>query len=205
MIQQVRIGKAARFLGVCTKTIRRWDRAGKIQCTRTIGGHRRITLIEIERIKGQIKPVKGLSRTSAIYSRVSSHEQKQKGDLHRQLQVALNHCHEQKEKKQPLIFTDVASGLNTKRRGLKKLCQAIEEGTIDRVIVTYPDRLTRFGFKYLEQYFQSHGTEITVINDTRAQSMEEELVKDLIAIITSFSGRIHGLRSHRNKRGIRKG
>ena len=108
----------------------------------------------------------------------------------------------QNEEREPWIFTDVASGLNTKHRGLKKLCQAIEERRIDRVIVTYPDRLTRFGFKYLEQYFQSHETEISVINDTVVQSMEEELVKDLIVIVTSFSGRIHGLRSHRNKKSI---
>lgn len=124
--------------------------------------------------------------------------------MQRQLQVALNYCQERNEKREPWSFNDVASGLNTKSRGFKKLCQAIEEGRIDRVVVTYPDRWPRFGFKYLEQYFQSHGMEIVVINDTPVQSMEEELVKDLIAIVTSFLGRIHGLRSHRNKRGSLK-
>ena len=63
------------------------------------------------------------------------------------------------------------------------------------MVLTYPDRLTRFGFQYLERYFNSFNTSIQVIHQKANQTLEEELVQDLIAIITSFSGRIHGLRS----------
>ncbi len=100
----------------------------------------------------------------------------------------------------PLIFRDIASGLNTKRTGLQKMCRLIGEGTVNRVIVAYKDRLTRFGFNYLKRYFSSHGASITIINRTEAKGVQNELVQDLIAIITSFSGRVHDMRS----RGKRK-
>ena len=63
------------------------------------------------------------------------------------------------------------------------------------MILTYPDRLTRFGFQYLERYFASFNTSIQIIHQKANQTPEEELVQDLISIVTSFSGRIHGLRS----------
>jgi predicted site-specific integrase-resolvase len=71
------------------------------------------------------------------------------------------------------------------------------------VIITYKDRLTRFGYNYLARYFVSHGTEITVIEKSKECTIEEELVQDLIAIVTSFSGRVHDLRS-RNARTKKK-
>jgi len=144
----LRIGQAATLLQVSTKSIRRWDKAGKICCFRTPGGHRRITLIEIERIKsGQDMPK--ISLQPAIYARVSSHEQKRKGDLQRQIETSQQYC-ESQGFKTPQVFQDTGSGLNTKRRGFSKLCQAIEQGKVNHVVLTYPDRLTRFGFLYLE-------------------------------------------------------
>ena len=201
----LRISEAANLLGVSTKTIRRWDSAGKVHCFRTLGNHRRFTLVEIIRIKtGQEKVEK--EEKTAIYARVSSHDQKKKGDLQRQIHVVQEHYSSQGIEK-PQIFHDVGSGLNTKRRGFLRLCQGIEKGEINRVILTYPDRLTRFGFKYLERYFSSHGTIIQVLHQQSKQSIEEELVQDLISIVTSFSGRVHGLRSakarkRRNKTNV---
>jgi len=87
------------------------------------------------------------------------------------------------------VVKDVGSGLNAKRPGLKKLCKLIESGKVEKVVLSYPDRLTRFGFAYLTRYFESHGTSIEVMNEKTNISMQEELVQDLIAIITSFSGR----------------
>lgn len=72
------------------------------------------------------------------------------------------------------------------------------------MVLTYPDRLTRFGFRYLEHYFASHGAIIEIINQSTDSSLEQELVQDLIAIITSFSGRVHGLRSARARKQRQK-
>ena len=194
----LRIGQAAKILCVSTKSIRRWDKAGKIHCFRTPGGHRRIALIEIKRIKsGQLAQTKAVQ--PAIYARVSSHEQKQKGDLQRQIDLAQQYCKSLGFTSAP-VFKDIGSGLNTKRRGFLKLCRQIESGNINHVVLTYPDRLTRFGFQYLEHYFASHGASIEIINQSTDSSLEQELVQDLISIVTSFSGRVHGLRSARARK-----
>jgi len=196
---------AAEMIGVSIKTVQRWDASGKISCTRTAGGHRRVSLVEIQRITGESHARDGDGEieapgepTTAVYCRVSSHEQKTKGDLDRQVQVAVKHCTETGFGK-PRVYADVGSGLNANRGGLKQSCKAIERGLIHRVVVTYKDRLTRFGFGYLDRYFKSHGTSITVLRQPATRSMHEELVDDLVAIVTSFSGRVHGMRRRRKR------
>jgi putative resolvase len=198
MIYYLRISEAAQRLGVCPKTIRRWDATGKIHCIRTVGGHRRISILEIARLTQQGHGQPKANREVAIYGRVSSHEQKKKGDLARQVAAAKTYCCQQGYGT-PRVFQDIASGLNTKRKGLTRLCQLIEQGIIDRVVLTYPDRLTRFGLDYLRHYFRSHGTAIEILNTPKTSSIEAELVQDMIALITSFSGRVHGLRGQKKR------
>jgi predicted site-specific integrase-resolvase len=115
--------------------------------------------------------------------------------LDRQVRVATAHC-EANGFGTPLVFTDVGSGLCTNRAGLARLSIAIERGLVGIVVVTFEDRLTRFGFDYLRRYFASHGASIIVAKQAPSRTMHEELVDDLIAIVTSFSGRVHGLRGH---------
>ncbi len=198
MIYYLRIAEAAQRLGVCPKTIRRWDVTGKIHCIRTVGGHRRISILEIARLTQQGHDQPKTNREVAVYGRVSSHDQKKKEDLARQVAAAKTYCH-QHGYGTPRVFQDIASGLNTKRKGLAKLCQLIEQGTIDRGVLTYPDRLTRFGLDYLQHYFRSHGTAIEILNTPKTSSIEDELVQDMIALITSFSERVHGLRGQKNR------
>lgn len=201
MTSCVRIGIAASMMGVCTRTIRRWDAAGKIACTRTPGGHRRVSLAIIE---GQQFCETGLEGEevrgrAAVYCRVSSHEQKAKGDLDRQVATAMRHC-VKAGLGTPLVFTDVGSGLNATRPGLARLCKQVEAGQVRTVVVSFKDRLTRFGFEYLRRYFGRHGASIIIARQAATHSMQDELVEDLIAIITSFSGRVHGMRGTHGKR-----
>lgn len=195
----LRVSQAAKVLGVCVKTIHRWDISNKIQCYRTPGGHRRIAITEIRRLQNK-NLIQKYSKGIAIYGRVSSHDQKKKGDLQRQIDKALQAAQLTTQAQTPIyIFHDVASGLNTKRKGLNKLFRSAEQGSIDKIIVTYPDRLTRFGFDYLQRYFASYGVSIKILEQKASQSVYDELVQDVIAIITSFSGRIHGLRNRKRK------
>ena len=115
----LRIGEAANLIGVSTKTIRRWDKDGKISCFRTIGNHRRIRFIEIQRIISG-KEIPEIEARAAVYARVSSHEQKHKGDLKRQIDSVLVFC-VQNEYKSPVVFQNIGSGLNTKHKGFLKL------------------------------------------------------------------------------------
>ena len=158
------ISGTSSLLGVCSTTIRRWDRAGKIRCIRTIGNHRRIHIDEIRRIiAGKKRIYRKRRRLSVTYARVSSHEQKTKGDLRRQQERLRKHS----GKRDLIELSDVASGLNTRRRGLLKLMKLLKKGKVSEVLVTYRDRLTRFGFEYLENYFSSFGVKITVLSARR--------------------------------------
>lgn len=186
-----RTGEVAKKLGVSTMTVRRWIKAGKIKAYQ-IGKEFRIPESEVLRLlEGKI-PDKVV-----IYARVSSREEKE--DLERQVEYLKNYC-SSKGYQVAKILTDISSGLNENRRGLKKLFKLVESGEITKVIITYKDRLTRFGFRYLEQYFNSHGVEIEVIFDDEEKTPEKELVKDLLTIVTSFAGKLYGMRSHRKKR-----
>jgi putative resolvase len=194
------ISEAALLLGVHPATIRRWDKGGKIKCIRTVGNHRRISKEEIERvIKGKKRKYTKKKRGVISYTRVSSHDQKKKGDLKRQQEVVNDYCLKNK-KETSYELSDVASGLNTKRKGIKKLFKLVAKGKVSEVVITYKDRLTRFGYEYLEEYFSQFGVKITILSKKTEQSIQQEMIDDLIAIVTSFSGRIHSQRAHKNKK-----
>jgi len=100
------------------------------------------------------------------------------------------------------VLTDVASGLNEKRRDLKKLFKYVINGKVDVVVISYKDRLTRFGFRYLEEFFNSHGVRIEVVFGEEPKDLQQELIEDLITIVTSFAGRLYGMRSHKKKKVV---
>lgn len=102
-------------------------------------------------------------------------------------------------------ITDVASGLSDKRVGLLRLMEMARQGKVTDIAVTHKDRLTRFGFGYLESFFSGYGVAIHVVDgEDDKKSLQEELVDDLISIVTSFSGRLYGLRSHSKARDLVK-
>ena len=188
--------EAKELLGVSTKTIQNWDKAGTIKVVRTPGGRRRIPLSEVERIRGG--STSSQKKKIAIYARVSSNEQKQKGDLERQISFVKENV----DKEFLIVDTlsDVGSGLNDKRKGLHKLMKMAKENEITDIAIRYKDRLTRFGYGYLEEYFNSYGVTIHVLDqEEEVKTAQEELADDLISIITSFSGKLYGLRSKKHK------
>jgi len=184
--------EACQLLGISLKTLQNWDRDGKIHILRSPSDRRLIPMSEIYRIKGQKE-----SRRTVLYARVSSYDQKHKGDLDRQIATLALHASETSSYK---VITDVGSGLNDKRKGLMTMMDMAKSQSIDLIIVTYKDRLTRFGYNYLEKYFNAFDVEIIVLNDTKAdKSPKEEMVDDLMSIIASFSGKLYGLRSRKHK------
>lgn len=195
------VNEACRLLGITAWTLRRWDKLGKIRVVRTVGGRRRVPESEIKRLLGL--KVTEPSGKVAIYARVSSSDQKD--DLQRQRDRLLNYA-KRREYEVVEVLTDVASGLNEKRRGLAKAFKLAEKGKIGRLIVEHKDRLARFGFNYLKRFFNSYGVAVEVTDQAHA-SPQRELVEDMLAIVTSFAGRLYGQRSHRARRvveGVRK-
>ena len=128
------------------------------------------------------------------YARVSSPGQKK--DLALQKEALRAYCLEHGIKVDQWI-EDIGSALNYKRKGFNRVIEHIELGQVARLIIGYEDRFVRFGYDWFEQFCQRHGTQITVVNG-ETFSPEEELVRDLIAIVTVFSARLYGLRSHKN-------
>lgn len=200
------IGIAAMLLGVCIKTLRRWDANNTIRCYRTQGGYRRFPVQEIKKLlrhrEGRTKTRRRETTSSskcAIYGRVSSHKQYKRGDLERQLEVLRAHARNNNREIYK-VYKDIGSGLNTKRKGLWRLLRDAKKDKFSLVLVTYKDRLTRFGYNYLKQYLSEFNLQVKYLNKLDEKSPESEMVEDLVAIIHSFSGRLYGLRSAKNKK-----
>lgn len=201
MNKLIAIKEAANLLGVDQKTLRRWESNGKISSQKTVGGHRRYLLSDIEEMQG----LKDEKQTDdiAIYCRVSSNEQKQKGDLARQQARIVKYCAE-KDYKVKYIYDEVGSGMSDSRRKLLKLMDVAANGKISRLVIEHKDRLVRFNFNLLKKYFESFDVEVEVIENTLPKSYESELVEDMLSLMSSFSARIYGKRSAENRKKLKQ-
>ncbi|TDA30720.1 MAG: IS607 family transposase [Hadesarchaea archaeon] len=188
-------GKAAKLLGISFITIKRWIYAGRIKAIRTPTKRYLIPESEIRRLLGQQAP----KNRAVIYARVSSADQR--GELKRQREMLRKYA-EEKGYRVVGTFQDIASGLNGSRRGLKKVFEALRAGQADVIVVAWKDRLTRFGFRYLENHAGDLGARIEVANEGKEETPQRELVEDLLAIVTSFAGRLYGMRSNGEKKVV---
>jgi putative resolvase len=188
-------GKAAKLLGISFITIKRWIYAGRIKAIRTPTKRYLIPESEIRRLLGQQAP----KNRAVIYARVSSADQR--GELKRQREMLRKYA-EEKGYRVVGTFQDIASGLNGSRRGLKKVFEALRAGQADVVVVSHKDRLTPFGFEYLEARAEDLGARIEVANEGEEKAPQRELVEDLLAIVASFAGRLYGMRSNKAKKVV---
>ena len=191
---KVRISQAAKELGISVVTLRRWEASGKIEVERTVNGHRRYDLAKLRGVIPR-KP-KTSTRVTLAYARVSSHDQKE--DLTRQIAMLESFC--AANGWQYEVIQDLGSGLNYNKRGLRQLIQRICSGEVGRLVITHKDKLLRFGSELVFSFCEHYATEVVIINASEDASFEEELVKDVLEIITVFSARLYGSRSHKNKR-----
>ncbi len=187
-------------LGIANRTLRRWIKEGKIRAV-NIGGRWRIPESEIKRLLGQ--PVEEMRTPRVvrvvIYARVSGANRKK--ELGNQVE-ALKKYAEKNRWKLVGIIKDIASGLKEDRRGLLKLIEMARKHEFDVLLVAYRDRLTRFGFKYLEELFKAYGVKVMVAFQEPPKDLYQELVEDLIEIVTSFASRIYGKRSHKYRKVV---
>ena len=199
----VNIGTAAKLMGVGKSTLRWWDDTGKFLALRTPGGFRRYRMSDIQKFQGVTAQENTRPDTTAVYLRVSSHEQKKKGDLERQKGRVLGHC-ANKGYKVDHVLEEVGSGMCDNRGRLNRLFKLAIDKQITRVVVEHKDRLTRFNFGVFETFLKSHGVEIEWVENVLPKSYEAELVEDLISLMSSFSARIYGKRSAENARKKRE-
>ena len=127
---------------------------------------------------------------------MSSHDQK--ADLERQKQVLELYCACQGWAFE--VISDLGSGMNYRKKGLKRLVAAILDGSVGRLVVTHKDRLLRFGAELVFAICEAKGVEVVILNRGEDTSFEEDLAKDVLEIVTVFSARLYGSRSHRNRK-----
>ncbi len=192
---KISIGEAAKELGVSIHTLRRWEKEGKIQSERTPNGHRRYDAAQLRGLKPY--EMSKTNRPTLCYARVSSHDQKE--DLARQVQLLETFCaangwtHE--------VMQDLGSGLNYNKKGLQQLIRRVCSGSVGRLVLTNKDRLLRFGSELIFSLCEIFNTEVVLINQgEQPLSFEEELAQDVLEIITVFSARLYGSRSHKNRK-----
>src|SRR3990167_9621086 len=189
------IGQAAKLLGVSASTLRRWETEKRLVPERTEGGQCRYWLSQF---KMPNKTRRVSDRKTIAYARVSSRDQK--SDLTRQQKVLEMYCAAQGWSYE--LISDLGSGMNYYKKGLKQLLNLLLEGKIGRLVLTHKDRLLRFGAELIFAICEAREVEIIIINQGSEPKFEEELAKDVLEIITVFSARLYGSRSRKNKKLI---
>lgn len=191
------INEFSKILGVSTQTLRNWDNNGKLHPHHTSSnGYRYYSHEQLNQVMN-IKP--NLNRKIIGYCRVSSH--KQKDDLERQIENMRMYLISQGKPFE--IISDIGSGINYKKKGLKQLLKLITQNKVDKVVVLYKDRLLRFGFELVEYIASLYNCEIEIV-DTTKKSEQQELVEDLVQIITVFSCKLQGKRANKTRKMVKE-
>jgi predicted site-specific integrase-resolvase len=187
----IKIGAASKLLGVTPQTLRRWEREGQVSPDRVSEGGTRY--YEVNQLLGLRELETDLT---VAYARVSSHDQKD--DLKRQAENLERYCARQGWRYE--LIQDLGSGMNYRKKGLKRLLEMILNRQVKRVVLTHKDRLLRFGAELVFALCEARNVEVVILNQGEESSFEEELVQDVLEIITVFSARMYGSRSHKNKK-----
>jgi len=199
MDRLVGIGEASRLLGVSITTC--WEVSGKLEAIHTAGGHRRYDLAKLK--PELFHAFSKIERSTIAYARVSSHDQR--SDLERQKQVLELYCARQGWTFE--LVSDLGSGMNYHKKGLRRLLNAIIDNKVGRLVITHKDRLLRFGAELVFAICEAKDVEIVILNKGEDSTFEEDLAKDVLEIITVFSARLYGSRSHKNQKlldGVRQ-
>jgi putative resolvase len=179
-MKYVKLNKAAELYNVHYRTILNWAKEGKIQYITTPSGARHYAIPNCEVASEKI----------VGYVRVSSYSQKQ--HLKSQSELLLSQYPTAE------VISEVATGLNFRRKELWNIVERAIAGDITTLVVTHKDRLSRFGFEFIQQLLGRFGCKVMVLNQV-STSPEEELVQDILSIINVFSSRLYGLRKYKDE------
>ena len=188
------IGKFAKMVGVTPTTLRQMHESGElIPCHVSDGGTRYYSTEQLDQFMGRTNAGKRVIG----YCRVSTPSQKD--DLKTQVENVKTYMYAKGYQFE--IIEDIGSGINYRKKGLKKLLSLIDNHEVSKVVVLYKDRLARFGYEMIEYLCEINGVDIEIIDNTE-QTKEQELTDDLIQIITVFANRLYGSRSKKTKKLI---
>ena len=193
------IGQFAKAIGKTTKTLRNWDKNGKLKPVRVEDTrYRYYSQEQLNHFLG-LKLEKQINKKIIGYCRVSSH--KQKDDLERQIENVKTYMYAKGYQFE--IITDIGSGINYNKKGLNQIIDMVTNSEVEKIVVLYKDRLIRFGYELIENLCNKFGTIIEIIDNTE-KTDEQELVEDLVQIVTVFSCRLQGKRANKAKKMIKE-
>lgn len=193
------IGKFANRIGKTIQTLRNWDKKNILKPSHvTQGGTRYYSQEQLNYFLG-LKSEKQINKKIIGYCRVSSH--KQKDDLERQIENVKTYMYAKGYQFE--IITDIGSGINYNKKGLNQLIDMVTNSEIEKIVVLYKDRLIRFGYELIENLCNKFGTTIEIIDNTE-KTEQQELVEDLVQIVTAFSCRLQGKRANKAKKMIKE-
>ncbi|MCR4667524.1 MAG: IS607 family transposase [Desulfovibrio sp.] len=194
MNRLVTIGEAAKVLGVSITTLRRWQEKGKLIPVLTEGGHRRYDLSKL--MSQEFHAAHANERTTIAYARVSNEDQRT--DLERQKKTLELYCAQNGWTFE--IVSDLGSGINCHKKGLRRLLNDILAGNVGRLVITHKDRLLRFGADLVFAICEKKNVEVVILNKGEDANFEEDLADDMLEMISVFSARLYGSRSRRNQK-----
>ena len=193
------IGEFAKEIGKAIQTLRNWDKKNILKPSHvTQGGTRYYSQEQLNHFLG-LKSEKQINKKIIGYCRVSSH--KQKDDLERQIENVKTYMYAKGYQFE--IITDIGSGINYNKKGLNQLIDMVTNSEVEKIVVLYKDRLIRFGYELIENLCKKFGTTIEIIDNTEKMG-EQELVEDLVQIVTVFSCRLQGKRANKAKKMIKE-
>ena len=193
------IGEFANQIGKTIQTLRNWDKKDILKPSYvTKGGTRYYSQEQLNHFLG-LKSEKQINKKIIGYCRVSSH--KQKDDLERQIENVKTYMYAKGYQFE--IITDIGSGINYNKKGLNQIIDMVTNSEVEKIVVLYKDRLIRFGYELIENLCDKFGTVIEIIDSTE-KTDEQELVEDLVQIITVFSCRLQDKRANKAKKMIKE-
>lgn len=193
------IGQFSKLIGKTNQTLRNWDKDGTLKPHHVSeSGYRYYSQEQLNHFLGLKQEVQ-LNKKTIGYCRVSSH--KQKDDLERQIDNVKTYMYAKGYSFE--IISDIGSGINYNKKGLNQLIDMVTNSEVDKIVVLYKDRLIRFGFELIENICNKYGATIEIIDNTE-KTEEQELVEDLIQIVTVFSARLQGKRANKAKKMIKE-
>lgn len=200
MPKYVTYKKIKQLYDIGPETIRNWAKKGYIEYKTIQNEHRKTWLYDIESIGNYVNNKDKKNKfVRILYARVSN--KKQEEDLKRQIELLQNQF------KNDEIISDIGSGLNYQRPGFRQLVARVCRGEIQQIVVTFKDRLIRFGFELFEQICEENGCKILVLSKElllydidESEKETRELQEDLLSIVNVFVARRNGRRAGQLKK-----
>jgi len=204
--------EACEILGVHRNTLYSWEKKGTIEVFRnTPRGKRYYNIKKFMQNKGMIcntnkitktikcskvETIEDQERINVCYARVSTVNQKD--DLERQKSVLMEHYPDYQ------LIQDIGSGINLTKKSLLKIIDWAVEGKIETLVIVHKDRLARFGYDLIKYFIETYSNgKIVIINQDEEIEPEEELVKDVIQIMTVFVAKINGRRKYKTMKTVK--